>query len=221
MRQRHPLRRQGALRDATRRCAARPCASRPAPACSTCALDVEDGAVATVAVEMGRPRLTRGEIPMLPAGADARCCASRSTVARPRRSSSPPSRWATRTRSSSSTTDASLRTLAETLGPTLETARAVPEADQRRVRARARARRDRSGRLGARLRPHARVRHRRVRDRGRRLPGRAARARRRDARAPARRHAGHHRRQGLRRRPHARPARIGCSTRRSTSRSYR
>jgi diaminopimelate epimerase len=34
-----------------------------------CALDVEAGKVRTVAVEMGRPRLTRDEIPLLPGGA--------------------------------------------------------------------------------------------------------------------------------------------------------
>ena len=35
-----------------------------------CAIDAEDGKARSVAVEMGRPRLTRGEIPMQPAGSE-------------------------------------------------------------------------------------------------------------------------------------------------------
>jgi diaminopimelate epimerase len=35
-----------------------------------CTIDAEDGQAQSVAVEMGRPRLTRGEIPMNPGGAD-------------------------------------------------------------------------------------------------------------------------------------------------------
>ena len=52
----------------TRRCTAPPCASRPAPACWRCKLDVEADRVRTVEVDMGRPRLTRDEIPILPHG---------------------------------------------------------------------------------------------------------------------------------------------------------
>jgi hypothetical protein len=55
VRQRHPLRRQGAVRD-------RPGAAPPDLRIETgagvlaCAIDVKDGAVDSVAVDMGRPR---------------------------------------------------------------------------------------------------------------------------------------------------------------------
>ena len=67
----------------------------------TCTLDVEAGLVRSVTEEMGRPRLTRGEIPLAPGGPMSARFASRSARATAT-SASPRSRWATRTPSSSS-----------------------------------------------------------------------------------------------------------------------
>ena len=101
-----------------------------------CTLDVASGAVRDVAEEMGRPRLTRSEIPLSPPGGER---ALREPIrARDRSSASPPSRWGTRTPSSSSTADDDLRALAETYGPTLEVADRFPAPHERRIRARAR-----------------------------------------------------------------------------------
>ena len=162
-----------------------------------CGLDVDGNGrrVRTVAVEMGRPRLTRGEIPMPPGGRRARC-ASRSG-ARTGRSGSPPCRWATRTRSSSSTTPTSLRALAESYGPKLEPptlSRSAPTSSSPACGA---ARIDlvvweRGSGItlacgtGACATVVAACLEERL------APGR------RDARAPAGGHAVHHRRQGLR-----------------------
>ena len=84
----------------------------------------------------------------------------------------------------------SLRTLAESFGPVLETAERFPNRTNVEFAHVRRERRDRPGGLGARQRHHAGVRHRRLRDRRRGLPGRAAGARDRDARAPPGRNAG-------------------------------
>ena len=90
-----------------------------------CGLEVKNGAVATVAVEMGRPRLTHGEIPMLPADT-GRALREPMTV---------------RDRTFQLTAvsmgnphaimfiddDSSLRTLAETYGPLLEISERFPK----------------------------------------------------------------------------------------------
>jgi diaminopimelate epimerase len=90
-----------------------------------CDIEVKDGAVASVAVDMGRPRLARDEIPLLPGGA-ARALREPVTV---------------RDRSFQFTAvsmgnphaimfvedDTSLRMLAETYGPVLETAERFPK----------------------------------------------------------------------------------------------
>ncbi len=90
-----------------------------------CDLEVKDGAVASVAVDMGRPRLTRDEIPLLPGGT-TRALREPVTV---------------RDRTFQFTAvsmgnphaimfvddGASLRTLAETYGPVLETAERFPK----------------------------------------------------------------------------------------------
>jgi diaminopimelate epimerase len=90
-----------------------------------CDIQVEDGAVASVAVDMGRPRLSRDEIPLLPGGT-TRALREPVTV---------------RDRSFQFTAvsmgnphaimfvddGTSLRTLAETYGPVLETAERFPK----------------------------------------------------------------------------------------------
>ena len=149
-----------------------PCASRPAPACSS-----------LQAGRRGRAGPHRGRRHG-PAAADTRRdpapsrrrrrgrCASRSrrvaaTFHLTARVDGQPARGDLHRRS-----QPSLRPLAEEFGPLFETAERFPRPHQRRVRARAPERRDRSGRLGARQRHHAGVRHRRLRDGRRRLPGR-------------------------------------------------
>ncbi len=142
----------------------------------TCLLDVEAGAVRSVTEEMGRPRLTRTEIPLAPAG-DTR--ALREPIrAHDRRTfrftavsmGNPPRRHLRRRRRRSAGAG-------DDLWPRAGDRRKVPTPHQRRVRARARQR-NRSRRLGARQRPHPRLRHRRLRDGRRRLPRGAPGARR-------------------------------------------
>ncbi len=167
-----------------------------------CTLDVAGGAVRDVAEEMGRPRLTRSEIPLSPAGSER-------ALREPIRARDREFRFTAVSMGNPHAVifvegDDDLRALAETYGPTLEVADRFPRRTNVEF-ARVRGQRNRSGRLGARQRPHARLRHRRLRHRRGRLPGGAPRARRRDAGPPARRHAGHHRRRRLFGRPPARP----------------
>ena len=184
----------------TRRCAGRSCASTPAPALLACALERQGRRASTrVAVDMGRPRLTRERDPAGRPGGPER--ALREPIAsRDRDASASPAVSMGNPHAVIFVDEpgADLRALAESLRPGAgDRADRFPQrtnVEFARVRARPRNG-DRPGGLGARLRHHPGVRHRRLRHRGRRLPGGAARPRRRDPRAPAGWHARHHGRQ--------------------------
>ena len=131
------------------------------------------GRVRTSTVDMGRPRLTRDEIPILRRRRRRACCASRSrargrTFHVHRRLDGQPARGDLRRRC-----DVVCARSPRSSARCSRRPSAFPSAPTSSSRTCAR-RRDRSGRLGARQRHHPGVRHRRVRDRRRRLPGRAA-----------------------------------------------
>ena len=169
VRQRHPLRRQGAVRDATRRCASPSLRSTPAPACSPARIERRRRRDRTVDRRDGRAAPdARRDPDDRPGGRALHRAADRRAGERACRSprlDGQPARDDVRRRA-----DADLRAPRRDLRSAHRDARVVPAPHQRRVRARAEPPGDRSRGVGARLRHHARVRHRRLRDRGRRLP---------------------------------------------------
>ena len=158
----------------TQRCAAPPCASRPAPACSSASWTSRTDACRTVAVEMGRPALDARRDPDAARRRGPR--AARADLRRGGRTFQLTAVSMGNPHAVIFVDDAtSLRALAEDLGPAVrDRPRASRSGPTSSSRACAPSGENRSGRLGARQRHHARLRHRRLRDGGRGLPGRAA-----------------------------------------------
>lgn len=85
-----------------------------------CAMTVEDGAVATVTVDMGQPRMARGEIPMTGPAAE-RCLAAPLTIGDTELAITAVSMGNPHAVTFVEPIGAALRALAEAIGPTVET----------------------------------------------------------------------------------------------------